>query len=141
MHRDAAGCTGVAIQVQYKYWDWNTMRCIEMQPGVLGLQYKYNTSTGIGIQCDASRCSRVYWGCNTSTIQVLGLEYNAMHRDAAGCTGVAIQVQYKYWDWNTMRCIEMQPGVLGLQYKYNTSTGIGIQCDASRCSRVYWGCN
>merc|ERR1712012_1387410 len=120
MHRDAAGCTGVAIQAQYRY----------------------NTSTGIAIQCDASRCSRVYWGCNTSTIQV----------------------QYKYWDCNTMRCIEMQPGVLGLQYKhntgtiqvlglqynamhrdaagctgvaiqaqyrYNTSTGIAIQCDAS----------
>ena len=53
-------------------------------------------------------------------------------------------------DCNTMRCIEMQPGVLGLQnkyntsiiqvqYRYNTSTGIAIQCDASRCSRVYWG--
>ena len=27
-------------------------------------------------------------GCTGVAIQVLGLEYNAMHRDAAGCTGV-----------------------------------------------------
>ena len=50
-------------------------------------------------------CIATYWR---------GLQYNAMHRDAAGCTCILVLAYlYLYTCTYTMRCVEMQPGVLG----------------------------
>ena len=113
---------------EYEKGDWSTLQCNA-------------ACTGLNLYCIPVGCINMYLKVQSTLYCILPLLclYPFWLHCTRNTAHFRVWQQISLWcyiaglcvdlallgigeDCNTMRCIEMQPDVLGLQYKYNTST-------------------